>query len=107
MEWQHGSLQRNIRPKDIIQWQNKQISYRDEKGKTYAKLAENFAQNKEQLTAQELEETKESYLDLLKVVLWILDGVKYLRQGKENTTEEQNGTNINKTQTIFVLAYWL
>ena len=27
---------RDIRPKDIIQWQNKQISYRDEKGKPYA-----------------------------------------------------------------------
>lgn len=27
---------RYIRPKDIIQWQNEQISYRDEKGKPYA-----------------------------------------------------------------------
>lgn len=27
---------RDIRPKDIIQWQNEQISYRDEKGKPYA-----------------------------------------------------------------------
>ena len=27
---------RDIRPKDIIQWQNEQISYRDEKGKSYA-----------------------------------------------------------------------
>lgn len=27
---------RDIKPKDIIQWQNKQISYRDEKGKPYA-----------------------------------------------------------------------
>ena len=26
---------RDIRPKDIIQWQNEQISYRDEKGKPY------------------------------------------------------------------------
>lgn len=26
---------RGIKPKDIIQWQNKQISYRDEKGKPY------------------------------------------------------------------------
>jgi hypothetical protein len=29
---------RDIRPKDIIQWQNEQISYRDEKGKPYARL---------------------------------------------------------------------
>ena len=28
---------RDIRPKDIIQWQNEQISYRDEKGKPYAR----------------------------------------------------------------------
>lgn len=27
---------RDIRPKDIIQWQNEQISYCDEKGKSYA-----------------------------------------------------------------------
>mgnify|MGYP000134534250 CR=1 FL=1 len=35
---------RDIRPKDIIQWQNEQISYRDEKGKPYdSDLFENFA----------------------------------------------------------------
>ena len=29
---------RDIRPKDIIQWQNEQISYRDEKGKPMLRL---------------------------------------------------------------------
>ena len=28
----------DIRAKDIIQWQNEQISYRDEKGKPYAPI---------------------------------------------------------------------
>ena len=30
---------RDIRPTDIIQWQNEQISYRDEKGKTDEQIA--------------------------------------------------------------------
>ena len=51
-------------------------------------LAEDFTENKAEFTVQELEETKESYLDLLKAVLWMLDGAKYLWQGKENTPED-------------------
>ena len=56
--------------------------------KHLTELAEDFTENKAELTVQELEETKESYLDLLKAVLWMLDGAKYLWQGKENTPED-------------------
>jgi len=56
--------------------------------KHLTELAEGFTENKTEFTAQELEETKESYLDLLKAVLWMLDGSKYLWQGKENTPED-------------------
>ena len=56
--------------------------------KHLTELAEDFTENKAEFTAQELEETKESYLDLLKAVLWMLDGAKYLWQGKENTPED-------------------
>lgn len=51
-------------------------------------LAEDFTENKAEFTVQELEETKESYLDLLKAGLWMLDGAKYLWQDKENTPED-------------------
>mgnify|MGYP000588693096 FL=1 len=56
--------------------------------KHLTELAEDFTENKAEFTVQELEETKESYLDLLKAVLWMLDGAKYLWQGKENTPED-------------------
>ena len=56
--------------------------------KHLTELAEGFTENKTEFTAHELEETKESYLDLLKAVLWMLDGAKYLWQGKENTPED-------------------
>ena len=56
--------------------------------KHLTELAEDFTENKAEFTVQELDETKESYLDLLKAVLWMLDGAKYLWQGKENTPED-------------------
>lgn len=56
--------------------------------KHLTELAEDFTENKAELTVQELEETKDSYLDLLKAILWMLDGAKYLWQGKENTPED-------------------
>ena len=56
--------------------------------KHLTELAEDFTENKAEFTVQELEETKESYLDLLKAVLWMLDEAKYLWQGKENTPED-------------------
>lgn len=56
--------------------------------KHLTELAEDFTENKAEFTVQELEETKESYLDLLKAVLWMLDGAKYLWQDKENTPED-------------------
>lgn len=55
--------------------------------KHLTELAEDFTENKAELTVQELEETKESYFNLLKAVLWMLDGAKYLWQGKENTPD--------------------
>ena len=51
-------------------------------------MEKHLTENKAEFTVQELEETKESYLDLLKAVLWMLDGAKYLWQGKENTPED-------------------
>ncbi len=51
--------------------------------KHLTELAEDFTENKAEFTAQELEETKESYLDLIKAVLWMLDGAKYLWQAKK------------------------
>lgn len=57
-------------------------------GKYLTELAKVFTENKAEFPVQELEETKESYLDLLKAVLWMLDEAKYLWQGKENTPDD-------------------
>ena len=58
------------------------------KKETVYQIVEKLQDMEKHLTVQELEETKESYLDLLKAVLWMLDGAKYLWQGKENTPED-------------------
>lgn len=42
--------------------------------KHLTELAEDFTENETEFTVQELKETKESYFDLLKAVLQMLDG---------------------------------
>lgn len=51
-------------------------------------LAKQITENRLEATEQELEQIKEEYLDLLKAVLWMLDGAKYLWQKKGNAPDE-------------------
>lgn len=51
-------------------------------------LAKQITENRLEATARELEQMKEEYLDLLKAVLWMLDGAKYLWQKKGNAPDE-------------------
>lgn len=48
-----------------------------------SELANQITENQPEATTKELEQIKEEYLDLLKAVLWMLDGAKYLWQEKE------------------------
>lgn len=49
-----------------------------------SELANQITENQPEATTKELEQIKEEYLDLLKAVLWMLDGAKYLWQEKGN-----------------------
>lgn len=52
------------------------------------KHLEILAEHETKINVEEVAETKEAYLDMLKAILWMLDGAKYLWQEKENAPDE-------------------
>ncbi len=53
-------------------------------------LAGQVKVEKPEITAEEIRELQESYEDMLKAILWMLDGAKYLWQGKEKSPDSGN-----------------
>lgn len=51
-------------------------------------LAEQIKGEKPEITTEEIRELQTSYEDMLKAVLWMLDGAKYLWQGNTNGIEK-------------------
>jgi len=51
-------------------------------------LAKQITDYQPEATTKELEQIKEDYFDLLKAVLWMLDGAKYLWQEKGNAPDK-------------------
>lgn len=47
-------------------------------------LSEQFLINDVNASVDEIEDSKEAFIDMLKAVLWMLDGAKYLWQGKSD-----------------------
>lgn len=43
------------------------------------------------LSEEELKEMQTDYLNMLKAIIWMLNGAKYLWQGKEDNPDEDNG----------------
>ena len=50
-------------------------------------LAEQIKKETPEVTTEEIRELQMSYEDMLKAILWMLDGAKYLWQGNTNSTE--------------------
>ena len=50
-------------------------------------LARQIKGEKPDVTTEEIRALQESYEDMLKAILWMLDGAKYLWQGSTNDTE--------------------
>ena len=48
-------------------------------------LAEQLDSKKTGITSEEIRDLQEAYECLLKAILWMLDGAKYLWQGEEKT----------------------
>lgn len=51
-------------------------------------LAEQIKGEKPEVTAEEIRELQTTYEDMLKAILWVLDGAKYLWQGNTNGAEK-------------------
>ena len=51
-------------------------------------LAEQIKGEKPEVTTEEISELQTSYEDMLKAILWMLDGAKYLWQGSTNGEEK-------------------
>ncbi len=53
-------------------------------------LARQIKNEKPEITTEEIRELQTSYEDMLKAILWMLDGAKYLWQGKEKNPDSGN-----------------
>ena len=51
-------------------------------------LSEQIKGEKPEVTTEEIKELQTSYEDMLKAILWMLDGAKYLWQGNANGEEK-------------------
>lgn len=51
-------------------------------------LAEQIKGEKPEVTTEEIRELQTTYEDMLKAILWVLDGAKYLWQGNTNGEEK-------------------
>ena len=51
-------------------------------------LAEQIKGEKPEVTTEEIRELRTTYEDMLKAILWVLDGAKYLWQGSTNGEEK-------------------
>ncbi|NBI90719.1 hypothetical protein D3Z45_09040 [Lachnospiraceae bacterium] len=51
-------------------------------------LAEQIKGEKPEITTEEIRELQTTYEDMLKAILWVLDGAKYLWQGSTNGEEK-------------------
>ena len=53
-------------------------------------LAGQIKAEKTEVAIEEIRELREAYEDMLKAILWMLDGAKYLWQGKEESSNSGN-----------------
>ena len=59
-----------------------------EKQSRMEELAEQIKGEKPEVTTEEIRELQTAYEDMLKAILWMLDGAKYLWQGSTNGEEK-------------------
>ena len=58
--------------------------------KRMEELAEQIEAGKPEVTIEEIRELREAYEDMLKAIIWMLDGAKYLWQGEEKSPNSGN-----------------
>lgn len=65
-------------------------------------LAEQIDSKEPGITSEEIRDLQEAYEDMLKAILWMLNGAKYLWQGEEKSPDSDNcqGSDNWKTSVI-------
>ena len=53
-------------------------------------LAEQIDSKEPEITSEEIRNLREAYEDMLKAILWMLDGARYLWQGEEKSPDSGN-----------------
>lgn len=53
-------------------------------------LAEQVDSKEPGITSEEIRDLQEAYVNMLKVILWMLDGARYLWQGEEKSPNSGN-----------------
>ena len=58
--------------------------------KHLVKLAEQVDSKEPGITSEEIRDLQETYENMLKAILWMLDGARYLWQGEEKSPDSDN-----------------
>ena len=58
--------------------------------KRLVELAEQVDSEEPGITSEEIRDLQEAYEDMLKAILWMLDGARYLWQGEEKSSDSGN-----------------
>ena len=58
--------------------------------KHMGEMEQRVSEEKPDITAREIRELQEAYEDMLKAILWMLDGARYLWQGEEKSPNSGN-----------------
>ena len=53
-------------------------------------LAEQIDSEEPGITSEEIRDLQDAYEDMLKAILWLLDGARYLWEGKEKSPDSGN-----------------
>ena len=65
-------------------------------------LAEQIDGKKPGITSEEIRDLREAYEDMLKAILWMLDGARYLWQGEEKSPDSGNCEGCDNWKTSVI-----
>lgn len=65
-------------------------------------LAEQIDSKEPGITSEEIRDLQEAYEDMLKAILWMLDGAKYLWQGEEKSPDSGNCQGCDNWKTSVI-----
>ena len=79
-----------ISPREREEIEAKIVERLQEMENRLVELAEQIDGKKPGITSEEIRDLREAYEDMLKAILWMLDGARYLWQGEEKSSDSGN-----------------